>query len=173
MQEFYIAHQRVTEGNPTFLIPILLEDMPMEELPRDMQMYLRTYTYIDAREYDTDTLRKRIRFAMPDTPYKVLLRNRQVNDDGEDTHLLQGIELGNNEQDIAQEEGVGGILRLLQGDGSILHVPFPARLQTESDYSDESDSNSDSYSGDNYGDHSGGYSDHNSGDNYGEAEDIV
>ena len=145
MQEFYIAHQRVTEGNARFLIPILLEDMPMEELPRDMQMYLRTYTYIDARQYDMDTLRKRIRFAMPDTPYKVLLRNWQADDDGEDTHLLEGIELGNNEQDADQEEGVGGILRLLQGDGSILQVPFPARFQSESNDSDESEG----YSNDN------------------------
>ena len=73
MQEFYIAHQKVTEGKANFLIPILLEDITLQDLPRDLQMYIRTYTYIDARENDTDTLRKRIRFAMPDTPLKVLL----------------------------------------------------------------------------------------------------
>ncbi len=142
MQEFYIAHQKVTEGNPKFLIPILLEDLPMDELPRDLQMYLRTYTYIDAREYDTDTLRKRIRFAMPDTPFKTLLRNQQVQDDGDDNDdLIEGIELENVgphiQQDVERAEAVGGILRLLQADGSILEVEYPAQLQCESDESDD------------------------------------
>ncbi len=148
LQEFYIAHQRVTEGNARFLIPVLLEDMPLEDLPRDLQMYIRTYTYIDARENDIDTLRKRIRFAMPDTPLKTLVMNQQVQNDADDHNLLEGIELENNEQNIQQVQhnvervdAIGGILRLLQADGSILDVYYPAQLQCESDDTDASDNN--------------------------------
>ncbi len=150
MQEFYFAHRLVTEGNVDFLIPILLEDMPIAELPRDLQAYLRTFTYIDARKNDTDTLRKRIRFAMPDVPLKKLKGN-QPNQTNDDDNLLEGIELENDEenneqrhrenivQEVIQADAIGGILRLLQADGTILEVQYPARLQCESEESSDSD----------------------------------
>ncbi len=182
MQEFYIAHQKVTEGNARFLIPVLLEDITLEELPRDLQTYIRTYTYIDARENDNDTLRKRIRFAMPDTPLKVLLERQQVQAGADDDTLLEGIELEHNEQDAGQGalqdgpqqiesvEAIGGMLRLLQADGSILDVYYPAHLQCESDDTDDSDNNEDTYANDNNdasdnNDNRGGSDDTDSDDN--------
>ena len=129
MQEFYIAHQRMTEGNVNFLIPIILEDLNIDELSRDLQTYLRTYTYIDARKYDVNTLRKKIRFSMPDVPLQTLIKRK--ND--EQQHLANhGAEVEAIEDDNER------ILRLLQGDGTILDVPFPVRLESSSDEESES-----------------------------------
>ena len=52
------------------------------ELPRDLQTYLRTHTYIDAREYDLKTLRKRIRLSMPDVPLAQLRQAHNENQVG-------------------------------------------------------------------------------------------
>ncbi len=142
MHEFYISHQKVTEGNVNFLIPILLEDLPIDELPRDLQTYLRTYTYIDAREYDMETLRRRIRFAMPDVPLQKLI-DQQAKEDAGPNHadnLAEAIEL----EDIREYNP--RVLRLLQGDGTILDVPFPVRLPDTSS-SEEEDSEGENNSG--------------------------
>ncbi len=125
------------------MIPILLEDMPLQDLPRDMQMYLRTYTYIDARGFDVETLRKRIRFAMPDTPLKNLIGYNSHVCQGKSDQMLEKIELENIEDtqmsNVESAEAIGGILRLLQSDGSILEVEYPAQLQCDSDESETSD----------------------------------
>ena len=143
MQEFYISHQKVTEGNVKFLIPILLEDLPIDELPRDLQTYLRTYTYIDARKYDIETLRRKIRFAMPDVPLKKLIDEAKENaEPGQANNLAEAIELEGVEEDN------GRVLRLLQGDGTILEVPFPVRLPDSSSSQADSDSESTSVFGD-------------------------
>ncbi len=49
---------------------VLVEDLDINTLPNEMQSYLRTYTYIDARNYeqDLDKIRKKIRYSMPGTP---------------------------------------------------------------------------------------------------------
>ena len=38
----------MVQGDKKFLIAVLLEPLDIDALPRDLQMYLRTYTYIDA-----------------------------------------------------------------------------------------------------------------------------
>ena len=48
MFEFKCAHLRMVQGDKKFLIAVLLEPLDIDALPRDLQMYLRTYTYIDA-----------------------------------------------------------------------------------------------------------------------------
>ncbi len=55
---------------------MLAEDLDLNTLPDELQTYLRTYTYIDARNYedDLDRIRKRIRFAMPGTPLAKIQR---------------------------------------------------------------------------------------------------
>ena len=74
-----MAHHKVMNGKPNYLLPILMEHLDIYQLPRDLQTYLRTHTYIDAREYDQETLRKRIRFSMPDEPL-TKLRQKQNQD---------------------------------------------------------------------------------------------
>ena len=86
MQEFFIAHHKVMNDKPNYLIPVLMEDLNIDELPRDLQTYLRTHTYIDAREFDLKTLRKRIRFSMPDVPLSEL-RRKQNQDEQEDQEI--------------------------------------------------------------------------------------
>ena len=46
--EFECAHLRMIQGDKKFSIAVLLEPLDIDALPRDLQMYLRTYTYIDA-----------------------------------------------------------------------------------------------------------------------------
>ena len=41
----------MVNGQKKFLIPILKEPLDIDSLPKDMQMYLRTYTYIDGINY--------------------------------------------------------------------------------------------------------------------------
>ena len=44
----------MVNGQKKFLIPILKEPLDIDSLPKDMQMYLRTYTYIDGINYKKD-----------------------------------------------------------------------------------------------------------------------
>ena len=51
MEEFKLAHVQMVKGQKNFLIPILKEQLEIDSLPddlRDLKMYLRTHTYIDA-----------------------------------------------------------------------------------------------------------------------------
>ena len=53
MEEFKIAHLEMVKGQKKYLVPILKEEIDIDSLPsdqRDLQMYLRTYTYIDGTE---------------------------------------------------------------------------------------------------------------------------
>ena len=57
MEEFKMAHLEMIKGHKKFLIPILKEQINVDSLPRDLrdlQMYLRTYTYIDGTNYLKD-----------------------------------------------------------------------------------------------------------------------
>ena len=50
MHEFKIAHHKMIKEDKKYLIVILLEPLDIDALPKQLQMYLRTYTYIDATE---------------------------------------------------------------------------------------------------------------------------
>ncbi len=62
------------QGKTDYIVVVLLEDVPQKKLTEELKVYLRTYTYIDAREYanNIDMIRKRIRFALPKQPLKQL-----------------------------------------------------------------------------------------------------
>ena len=51
MEEFRIAHHKMVKEDKKYLIAVLLEPLDTDALPRDLQMYLRTYTYIDATKH--------------------------------------------------------------------------------------------------------------------------
>ena len=60
MEEFQLAHAQMVKGQKKFLVPILKEQLDIDSLPddmRDLQMYLRIHTYIDATNYEKDTCR--------------------------------------------------------------------------------------------------------------------
>ena len=49
MEEFRLAHHKMVKENKKYLIVILLEPLDVDALSnRDLQMYIRTRTYIDA-----------------------------------------------------------------------------------------------------------------------------
>ena len=68
--EFSHAYDMVLEGRTDYVVVVLLDDVPRKALTEELKAYLRTYTYIDAREYakDVEMIRKRIRFALPKVP---------------------------------------------------------------------------------------------------------
>ena len=77
IEEFKMAHaHRLMEKNNKYLIIIFAEDVNIDKLPRELKAYLRTHTYLDARNFqnnpnhpkyhaELDEIRKRLRFAMP------------------------------------------------------------------------------------------------------------
>ncbi len=86
-EEFSIAHQEMLKRRTKYLIVVLADDLDIESLPDELRMYLRTYTYIDARDHEEslDKIRKKIRFAMPGTPLARIreLQEMQVEEEGE------------------------------------------------------------------------------------------
>ncbi len=69
-----MAHSQVVTKHKHFLIPVLLENLNPQELSKhpELELYIRTHTYIDARMLQEerlpdrakviDTIRKRIRY---------------------------------------------------------------------------------------------------------------
>ena len=107
MQEFYRAFKQMEKREKKILIPILLEDLnfdEVEELDQNhlvvLQQYLRTHTYLDARDYrnykyNIEKLRKRILFELPAIPLSKRLIIMQTSEDdvnGNDQTLLLGAE---------------------------------------------------------------------------------
>ncbi len=76
MEEFSQAYHEVMEGRLHYLVVVLLQHPIHHDLPPELETYLKTHTYIDAKKYpnNIETIRKAIRFAMPKTP----LRHLQV-----------------------------------------------------------------------------------------------
>ncbi len=62
------------QARRNFVIVVLLEKPAPGKLPPELETYLETHTYIDARRYadEMDIIRKKIRFAMPKIPLKYL-----------------------------------------------------------------------------------------------------
>ncbi len=75
MEEFSQAYHQVVEGRFNYIIVVLLEKPDPSKLPPELETYLTTHTYIDARKYadKIETIQKRIRFAMPKEPRSYLL----------------------------------------------------------------------------------------------------
>ncbi len=126
-QEFIIAHQRATEGH-TKIIPVLMDDVQLKELPVDLQAYIRVNGYINFSNYDQQSLRKRIRFMMPNLPFMEILKQKEITistiaeqAENEESILTELDEI-TNAQD---EEGRGDpatdrkIIRMLREDGTI------------------------------------------------------
>ena len=66
-EEFSRGHLEAVEGRHRFIILIMLEDIETEDLPDEMQKYVKTYTYIDATKLNNDKevelFRKKLRYA--------------------------------------------------------------------------------------------------------------
>ena len=71
-----MAHLEAVEGRHRFIILIMLEDINVNDLPDEMQKYVKTYTYIDAiklnNEKDKELFKKKLLYAMPQKPIKQL-----------------------------------------------------------------------------------------------------
>ena len=104
MQEFYCAFKQTEQRRKKVLIPILLEDLNLDQVDLDqnhlavLRQYIRTYTYLDARDYkcDIEKLRKRIIFEMPAVPLSKMLiirRDEENNTNDNDQTPLLGVDV--------------------------------------------------------------------------------
>ena len=104
-----IAHQKVVEGNKNFIIVVLVEDLDLDTLPSELKSYLRTYTYIDARNYEEDLekIRKKIRYSMPGTPLekiRQMQRDAAAQQEGEEDTGIEELVV-DDEQEWQEEQG--------------------------------------------------------------------
>ena len=73
-EEFQLAHLEAVEGRHRFIILIMVDDIPVKDLPDEMQKYVKTHTYIDATKLNTrqdwELFRQKLRYVMPQNPIK-------------------------------------------------------------------------------------------------------
>ena len=65
MLEFRAAHERVLNDRSNYLILVLFDDVPIKELEDDMQLYLRTNTYLSV---SNKWFWEKLLYAMPKEP---------------------------------------------------------------------------------------------------------
>ncbi len=68
LEEFKIAHRCTVEGRRKLLVPVKLEDIPDEEIDKDLKVYMKTFTYADVKSLEL--FRKKLLFAMPKYPLR-------------------------------------------------------------------------------------------------------
>ena len=67
-EEFSLAYLEVVEGRHGFIILLMLDDLKMENLPDEMQKYVKTRTYIEVK--NMELYRKKLLYAMPSVPLR-------------------------------------------------------------------------------------------------------
>ncbi len=77
LEEFSQAYHQVIQGRLNYIIVVLLEKPAPNKLPPELETYLTTHTYIDARKYadEMEKIHKQIRFAMPKVPLNKVSSN--------------------------------------------------------------------------------------------------
>ena len=79
--EFQAAHREMLEGRTKYLIMIAMEGFPLEQLPAEMDFYIKTHTYLEA---GNNQFKERLVYAMPETPLNKIREHRmQTNPDME------------------------------------------------------------------------------------------
>ncbi len=70
LEEFAQAYHQMVQGRINYIIIVMVEKPSSNQLPAELETYLTTHTYIDARNHagELELIRKRIRFAMPKIP---------------------------------------------------------------------------------------------------------
>ncbi len=68
LEEFKIAHSHVVEGRRKLLVPVKLEDIPKEEIDKDLKCYMNRFTYADVK--NLELFRKKLLYAMPKYPLR-------------------------------------------------------------------------------------------------------
>ena len=63
--EFQAAHREMLEGRTKYLIMIAMEGFPLQQLPPEMDFYIKTHTYLEA---GNNQFKERLIYAMPETP---------------------------------------------------------------------------------------------------------
>ena len=73
-----MAHVEVVEGRHNFIIFVMVDDIQFEDLPHALRSFIKTRTYIDAinmnTQKDIDLFRNKLRYAMPEIPLKKIPR---------------------------------------------------------------------------------------------------
>ncbi len=75
--EFQVAHRAILEGRTKYLIMVALEDVVLENLPAEIDFYVKTHTYL---EVDNGWFQKRLMYAMPQKPLSEIRDENHGND---------------------------------------------------------------------------------------------
>ena len=71
-EEFSQGQLEAVEGRHRFIILIILDDINVGDLPDEMQIYVKTHTYIDAINLNTrkdmELFRRKLLYTMPQNP---------------------------------------------------------------------------------------------------------
>ena len=81
-----MAHAHVKGGRKQLIIPIMLEDITTEDLDPDLQLYIKTYTYIkytSDSDADSNLFKKKLIYAMPRKPLNEYVAERAALDKSE------------------------------------------------------------------------------------------
>ena len=80
VEEFLQGHVEAVQGRNKFIIMILIDDIDVNQLPDELQVYVKAKQFIDARKRQTakdiEKIRKRLLFAMPRVPVRQLQTDR-------------------------------------------------------------------------------------------------
>ncbi len=75
--EFQAAHMEMLKGRSKYLIMIAMEGFPLEQLPPEMDFYIKTHTYLEA---ESNWFKERLVYAMPQTPVTKIRELRRQTD---------------------------------------------------------------------------------------------
>ena len=83
-----MAHVEVVEGRHNFIIFVMVDDIQLEDLPDALRSFIKTRTYIDAinlnTQKDIDLFRNKLRYAMPKVPLKKIPKEEANPEDRND-----------------------------------------------------------------------------------------
>ena len=69
-----MAHAETVKGRDRLIIFVMVDDIKVDDLPQVMKNFVKTRTYIDASDIknqkDLDLFKKKLQFAMPQTPLR-------------------------------------------------------------------------------------------------------
>ncbi len=75
--EFQAAHKEMLDGRENYLIIIALDDISLQQLPPEIDFYVKTHTYLEAKN---EWFQKKLLYAMPEMPLSEIKQNSRATD---------------------------------------------------------------------------------------------
>ncbi len=75
--EFQAAHKEMLDGRENYLIVIALDNISLQQLPPEIDFYVKTHTYLEAKN---EWFQKKLVYVMPEIPLSEIKQNRRAVD---------------------------------------------------------------------------------------------